>query len=68
MSRSVLPSKSRDGAKRFLLQAAEVTQRVVAVAGALAAEDQSRFPAGRRRPQQLRLAGRGLAGIEVVRR
>src|SRR4029078_6042155 len=48
------------------LQPGQVAQRVIPIARALGAEEKPRFPVRRRRPQQLRLARRGVAVIEVV--
>ena len=66
MSRCVCPSKSRARVNGFCAKAAEIAERVVAVARPLAVHDDARLPAARRRPEQLSLRGEGLARIEVV--
>src|SRR5262245_18291329 len=54
-----------EGMKRVRAQAAEIAQRVVAVARALAAEERPRFPSRVGLPEQLRLAETRRPRIDV---
>ena len=44
------------GPQAVLTQSRQIAQRVIPVTGALAADDQARFPVAGRRPEQLRFA------------
>ena len=67
-SRLADPSKSRDGVKRIGAQRRHVVERVVAVAGPLAGEDDARLPGAVGRPQQLALGRERRAVVDVVAR
>ena len=65
MSRFVYPVVARR-VERILAQRREVVERVVAVACALAADDEACLPPGRRFPQQLAFSAEGPARVQIV--